>query len=306
MPDAIPPGTLPPGSTRPRSGRRSEEAKNQENQEKAPSRFFQALNGLFTLFAVAVFLGTSVAFVFTLDFLDVLQFRYVVPPAYRGTWPLSKYYDFVRFHQLPTEERYQQLILEQRKQFDEIITHNSLDLEQRARKLEETYTELVKSQEERFKKRQEELRALQEEVLKEKQRATALKEDLEMRKEAVDQLTRQLASEAMSLESSMIRFMEEENRMRPVQDIAATMDPKAMAGIFDEVADNQLIYDILRGVPPERSGLILANMDPEKAGKILKIAQNPLRLPPPGPSRSFIPPGLQDLMASTQNTLRDD
>ena len=98
--------------------------------------------------------------------------------------------------------------------------------------------------------------------------------------------------------------MEQENRLDQVRVIAAQMDPKALSTIFDEVPDDKLIYEILSGLNPQHSGKVLGLMDPEKAGKIMKIGQLPQNLPAPGPSRNYIPPSLQNLIDDTQANLR--
>ena len=64
--------------------------------------------------------------------------------------------------------------------------------------------------------------------------------------------------------------------------------------------DRQLIYDIMGGLQPSHSAKTLSYMDPEKAGKIMKISNNPLTLPQPGPARSYIPQSLTNLIEETK------
>ncbi|HOY67582.1 MAG TPA: hypothetical protein PLP29_11865 [Candidatus Ozemobacteraceae bacterium] len=268
------------------------------------SKLYLAAANIAYLGLLGFFLGMVGMTALALDFLDLVQWRYRIPEAWRAKWPVSAYFEFVKLHQLPDEQRYQELLQREKQRYDQIIGSGSVDLQRRADSLEASYRDLVRSQEEMFRKRQEELRVQQEELVKERKALEDLKADIAARKDSIDLITRQLASEAASLESSMIRFMEEENRLRPVQDIAATMDPRSMARILDEVSDNALIYQILKGIPPEQSSLVLASMDPEKAGKIMKISQNPPVLPQGGPDRSYIPQSLQNLIATTQANLR--
>ncbi|NLI79153.1 MAG: hypothetical protein GX442_22260 [Candidatus Riflebacteria bacterium] len=317
MPDVVsPPPPLPrPAVPRPAvpsatPGKTASGAPGQANpaadgsQEEQPSRLFRALTSILYLGLIGAFSLTLVTLLFALDFLDILQFRYRLPLGWRTKWPLSSYYDFVAMHQLPDEERFAEQMRRRKQEFDDLMVRSNADITRRNRELEEAYQNLARVQDESYQKRQRELDAVQEELLRQKKLIEDMKQDLEARKAGVDILARQVASEAASLESSLIRFMEEENRLRPVQDIAATMEPQAIGAILDEVPDNVLIYNILRGIPADRSALILSFMDPEKAGKILKISKNPPTLPDPGPSRSYVPPGLQDLVASTNANLR--
>ncbi len=303
----------PPRKARPEEKGKGAQA-SEEPGEATPSRFFRALMALLNVLLVGIFTGLGVLTLLMVDFLDIVQFRYMVPTSIRQRWPLAKYYDFVKLHQLPDEERYQELIFRERKRYDQMMKDGQEELEHRAHDLDLAYRGLIASQQadlpkrhkeldDEYRKRQEELRAMQEDLLKEKKLIEDLKQDLNVRKEAMDLLSRQLASEALTLESSLIRFMEDENRLKPVQNIAATMDPRSMAGILDEVSDNKMIFEILKGIPPDKSALILGFMDPEKAGKILRISQNQPQLPLSGP-RSYVPPSLQNLIASTQANLR--
>jgi flagellar motility protein MotE (MotC chaperone) len=273
--------------------------------KKEPSGLYKAISKIFFLFLLGSLGVATFLSVLTLDFLDLYQFRYNIPEPWRKQWPLNAYYDFVQLHQLPEEERYQQLIIKEQQRYDRIITQGSKELEERSKALEESYKNLIRSQKERYNSSMEELRKQQEDFLKEKKAFEETSKDLDVRKEAIDELSKQLASEALNVESSLIKFMEEENKMKQVQTIAEAMDPRSLGTIFDEVTDDQLIYDIIRGLSPIQAGKVLSTMDPEKAGKIMKLGQNQIKLPPPGgPSRSYIPPSLQGLIASSQAQLR--
>jgi flagellar motility protein MotE (MotC chaperone) len=276
----------------------------EQTQVRPPSKIYLALSRIVFLFllfslAVAVFLS-----VLTLDFLEIYPFRYRIPEEYRKYWPLAPYYNFVQLHQLPEEERYQQLMLQEQERFNKIITEGSRDLEARAKTLEESYRTLMRTQKEQHQRELEDLRKQRETFELEKKKLADEIQDLENRKVAIDELSQRLASETLNIESSLIRFMEKENRLDQVRSIAAQMESKSIARIFDEVPDDQLIYDILGGLMPSHSGKILGNMDPEKAGRILKLGQIPLTLPDPGPSRNYIPPSLQNLINDTQANLR--
>ena len=269
-----------------------------------PSRIYKALSRMFYLFllfslGVATFLSAL-----TLDFLDLMPFRYKIPESWRGKWPLSSYYDFVQLHQLPEEERYQQLMIKQQERFEREIVQGNKEIERRANELEQSYRALIRTQKEQYNKSMENLRKQQEEMLLDRKKLEDEKADFVSRKEAVDVLSKQLASEAANLESSLIRFMEEEQRLEQVRKIAGVMDAGSLASIFNEVADDQLIYDIITGLPPTHAGRVLALMDTEKSGKIMKLGQKPLALPEPGPARTYIPPSLQNLIASSQAILR--
>jgi flagellar motility protein MotE (MotC chaperone) len=296
-------GQTPPGPML--TGAHPDEAAETEQGPRPRSRLYRAVAMLAYLGLLGALAATTMLVVLALDFLDLVSLRYQVPESLRGKWPLVAYYDFVRLHQLPEEERFLELIQREQKRFDEVITQGGQELKKRGESLEAAYRDLVRVQEERFRKREEELRQMQEDLLAKQRQIEDKQKDIQVRQEALDVVAKQLASEAVSLESSLIRFMEEENRLKPVQEIAASMDPRSIAGVFDEVADNKLIYQILQGVPPERSGLILSYMDPEKAGKILKMSQLPLELPAAGgPTRNYVPPSLEKLIESAQANLR--
>lgn len=276
----------------------------EQQQKREPSKIYKAISQIFFLFllgalGLAIFLSAL-----TLDFLDIYRFRHRIPENMRARWPFAQYFDFVQLHQLPEEERYQQLILQEQERFNRLITQGSRDLEQRAKSLEESYRALIRTQKEQYKREMEELLKQREQLALEQKKLEDGKADLENRKVAVDELSKKLASEAINLESSLIRFMEQGNKMEQVRNIAAQMEPKALSTIFDEVPDDKLIYEILSGMNPQHSGRVLAGMDPEKAGKIMKLGQMPITLPPPGPSRSYIPPSLQNLINETQGNLR--
>ena len=49
--------------------------------------------------------------------------------------------------------------------------------------------------------------------------------------------------------------------------------------------------------PPCLQGIALST---SKAGKIVKISNNPLTLPEPGPARSYVPQSLNNLVEETQ------
>lgn len=282
-----------------------EKKESEENEEsREPSRIYKALSRLFFLFLLFSLGVATFLTVLTLDFLDLVPLRYKVPDEWRSKWPLAPYYDFVQLHQLPEEERYQQLMIKQQERFNREIVQGNKDLQKRADELEQTYRGLIRTQKERYNNQMEELRKQQETMLLEKNKLEEEKKDFVKRKEAVDVLSKQLASEAANLESSLIRFMEEGQRLEQVRRIAAVMDAGSLANIFNEVADNQLIYDIIAGLPPTHAGRVLALMDAEKSGKIMKLGQNAISLPPPGPSRTYIPPSLQNLIASSQAILR--
>ena len=162
----------------------------------------------------------------------------------------------------------------------------------------------MRTQKEQHQRELEELRKQRETIELEKKKVADDRQDLENRKVAIDELSQRLASETLNIESSLIRFMEKENRLVQVRSIAAQMEPKALARIFDDVPDDQLIYDILGGLQPSHSGKVLGGMDPEKAGRIMKLGKSPLSLPEPGPSRNYVPPSLQNLINDTQANLR--
>ncbi|MBF0410048.1 MAG: hypothetical protein HQM10_22080 [Candidatus Riflebacteria bacterium] len=275
-----------------------------EEEKEKRSRYFNAITNVifFCLLGLLGILGISA--VFMLDFLDLISIRHKIPEEYRKYPPLVWYYDFVKLNQLPTEERLQEIIKREQKKYNDLIVSGSSDLQKRSQELENAYKELIRSQEEKYKKRHQELLAMQEDILKEKKRLEELKADLEMRKGTIDVLSRNLASEAMNIESSLAKLMQEESRLKPIQDMASSMNPKDMATIFDEVSDNMLIYRILKGIAPDRSSYILSNMDPEKAGKIIKISQSPPTLPPPDDPGQGIPSSLRNLVASAQANLR--
>ncbi|MFZ2960519.1 MAG: hypothetical protein WA705_26870 [Candidatus Ozemobacteraceae bacterium] len=332
-PSATTPGS---GELPPQENPETETPTDAENApSRPPSRLFKALSSLAYFLLLGSFGGVLVATLFALDFLDILQFRYKVPESMRKRWPLEKYYEFVRQNQMPSEQRYEELMAREKQRYNDLVSEGSSDLKKRATELETSYRDLIRqqemayqtalasqtfhqttliasqeaayrqlmlAQEDTFRKRQQELLGIQEENLKERMRLEELKRDLDTRKESVDILSKQVAAEAVNLESSLIRFMEEDNRLKPIQEVAATMNPRALAQIFDEVSDNKLIYDILRGIPPERSALILSFMDPEKAGKIVKMSTAPQTLPTG--NRPYIPSSLQGIVASAQSNLR--
>lgn len=279
---------------------------NEQNRfDKSP--LYLAFINVLSFFLYLVFFISLVAFLLVLDFLDIIQFRYKIPEKFREKWPLRSYYDFVRLHQLPNEERYQELIRRKYKEYTELLAKVQNQLENKNLELEKSYQELIKKHDELYKKRHKELDAIEQELLKQKSELEELRKNLENKQNALDAIAKRLASEAVSIQSSLIRFMDNENRLKQVQNIAANMNPRNMANILNEVSDNNLIYDILKGLPPESAANILNFMDPEKAGKVLKIAKNPPILPEPYPysQTNLILPNIQDLLASytLQNSL---
>ncbi len=274
------------------------DSEDEEEQEgpKEPSKIFKFISTLFYIFLLCSLGVTLVITIFTLDFLDIINFRNAIPEKYRKGWPLEAYYEFVKLHQLPEEERYQQMIYNEQNRYNKLMTDGNKNLEARAKALEESYRALIRTQKEQNRLDQESLRRKQEELALQQKKLDDGLADLEKRKKTIDDLSNKLASEAANIESSLIRFMEKENRLDQVCAIAAQMEPKALARVFDEVTDDQLIYDIMGGLQPNHSAKTLSYMDPEKAGKIMRISNNPLTLPQPGPSRSYIPSSLSNLI----------
>ncbi len=270
----------------------------ENGQEKSP--LYKFLSTIFYIFLICSLGATLLLVLFSLDFLDIFVFRHSIPEKYRKGWPLEAYYEFIKLHQLPEEERYQQMIYTEQNRYNQLISAGNKDLEARAKALEESYRALVRTQKEQYKLDQEDLRKKQEELALERKKLKDDKEAFEKRKKELDDLSNRLASEALNIESSLIRFMEKENRLDQICAIAAQMEPKALAKVFDEVPDDQLIYDIMGGLQPSHSAKTLANMDAEKAGKIVKISNNPLTLPEPGPARSYVPQSLNNLVEETQ------
>ncbi len=277
----------------------------EENEEsKEPSAIFKFLSTVFYIFLLCALGISLVLLLFSLDFLDILVFRNYIPDEWRKGWPLEAYYEFVKLHQLPEEERYQQMIYTEQQRYNKLMADGNKNLEERAKALEESYRALVRTQKEQNRLDQEELRRKQEDLALERKKLEDGLADLEKRKKAIDDLSNRLASEAMNIESSLIKFMEKENRLDQVCAIAAQMEPKSLAKVFDEVPDDQLIYDIMGGLQPSHSAKTLSHMDPEKAGKIMRISNNPLKLPSPGAPRSYIPESLTNLIEETQANRR--
>lgn len=278
----------------------------EEEQEtyREPSPLFKFFSTLFYIVLLIAVGITLILLLFSLDFLNVYTFRDSIPESLRKGWPLEAYYEFVKLHQLPEEERYQQMMHIEKDRYNQLMSDGNKSLEERAKALEESYRALIRTQKEQNKLDQEAIRKKQEELALQQKKLEDSLADLEKRKVAIDDLSNRLASEAMNIESSLIRFMEKENRLDQVCAIAAQMEPKALARVFDEVPDDQLIYDIMGGLQPSHSAKTLANMDPEKAGKIMKISNNALTLPPPGPSRSYVPQSLTNLIDETQANRR--
>lgn len=275
-----------------------------EEEEREPSVFYKIFSTIFYIILLCSLGITIVLTLFTLDFMDIYTFRHKIPESFRKGWPLEPYYEFVKLHQLPEEERYQQLIYQEQNKFNQMMSEGNQDLEKRSQNLENSYKALVRTQKEQYKLDQEKIRKREEELnLKEKQLNDGLA-DLEKRKAAIDDLSNRLASEALNIESSLIRFMEKENRLDQICSIAAQMEPKSLAKVFEEVPDDQLIYDIMGGLQPTHCAKVLSNMDTEKAAKIMRVSNNPLTLPPPNQGREYIPQSLTNLINETQANQR--
>ena len=131
---------------------------NEQAQIRPPSRIYLALSRIIYMFLLASLGVATFLTVLTLDFLQIYPFRYKIPEEYRKYWPLSAYYDFVQLHQLPEEERYQQLILQEQERFNRLITEGSRDLERRAVSLEESKKSMAGSASHARKKRISSLR----------------------------------------------------------------------------------------------------------------------------------------------------
>ncbi len=276
----------------------------EEEEKKEPSKLFMFLSTLFYIFLLCSLGVTFGILLLSLDFLDILVFRNAIPEQYRKGWPLEAYYEFVKLHQLPEEERYQQLIYSEQNRYNKLMSDGNKDLEKRAKDLEESYRALIRTQKEQSRLDQEALRRKQEDLALQQKKLEDGLADLEKREKAVNDLSKRLASEAINIESSLIRFMERENRLDQVCAIAAQMEPKALAKVFDEVPDDQLIYDIMGGLQPSHSAKTLSFMDSEKAAKVMRISNNPLTLPAPGAPRSYIPQNLTNLIEETKANQR--
>lgn len=276
-----------------------------DDTSKKPSKIFGCLATI-TFWALLAALGFSLvlsAFVF--DFLNIIQLRQKIPQSWRKAWPLSEYYDFVQLHQLPEEERYRQMLYQEQERYQNLTRQADYDLKERSKKLEDSYKGLIRTKKEAYNKEMEELRKQREELILREKKLSEAEKDLEKRKTSVDTLSKRLASEAINLESSLVRFMEQENRLDQVRSIAAQMSPQALGKIFDEVGDDKLIYDILSGLDPVHAGNVLSNIDPEKAGKIMRLGNQKKTLPPPSsPARDYMPQSLQNLINDSKSTLR--
>ena len=102
---------------------------NEQAQVRPPSRIYLALSRIIYMFLLASLGVATFLTVLTLDFLQIYPFRYKIPEEYRKYWPLSAYYDFVQLHQLPEEERYQQLILQEQERLNRLRTDCSPHLQ---------------------------------------------------------------------------------------------------------------------------------------------------------------------------------
>lgn len=280
-----------------------QQSDNNQN-EKGQSKLFKLLSNMFYAFLLASLALAIALTALTIDFLDIIRFRHHIPEALKQIRPFSSYIDFVKLHQLPEEEKYQEMMYRMQQRYDRKITQRSKELDRRAEELESSYRTLMRTHRERHGSEQQSLQEAREELENKQKELEEREAKLEEREKSVQQISRRLASEAIALESSLIKFMEDDNRLGQVQSIAASMDPEALGIIFDGVRDDRLLYDILSGIPPDHAARVLASMDAENAGRILRAGQQPLQLPEPGgPTRDYIPPGLQNLIEETQNNL---
>ncbi len=244
-----------------------------------PSMFFSLIKKMAFLVLLFVFILSILLSLLTLDFLDILVFRHSIPEKYAEKPLIKKYLDFVKLHQLPEEEKYYQLIYEQRMKYNQLITEGSRDLKERADLLESSYRDLIRVQKNKYSNEMENLRKAREEAELEKSKTAALQAELDTQKAKLESAKAALASEAIKIEAALIKFMEKDNRLDQICSIAAQMEPLPLAKIFDEISDDQLIYDILGGLEPAHSAKVLAGMDREKAGKIMRIGAIPQTVP---------------------------
>jgi flagellar motility protein MotE (MotC chaperone) len=277
----------------------AEEILGQKKEKQPPSALFIMLsNILFVVLLVLLGLTVTVG-VFTLDFLDIYTFRYNIPEGYRKSWPLSSYYDFVQRHQLPEEQKYHEMMLDMRSELNELLTKSDKDLQTRAKQLEDSYRALIKTQNEIHSKAMKDINQRELELKSEKTRLEKEKSEFEIKRSKNEELAHKLASETANVESSLIKFMENQNRLDQICSIAAQMNPKSVAKIFDELPDDKLIYDIMGGLQPSHSAKVLSEMDAEKASKVMRIGNQPITLPEPNQRPSYVPAGLQSLLNET-------
>ena len=275
-------------------------AKDKPKEKRPPSAVFALLSNIMFALLLGMLAITSILTLFVIDFLDIYTFRYKIPEHLRKSWPLSSYYDFVQRHQLPEEQKYHEMMLEMQSKLNKALVQTNKDLSERAQQLETSYKALVKTQKEIHSAEMEKLRKNQEKYETEKKKLEEEKSAFSIKQQKNEELAKRLASETANVESSLIRFMENQNRLDQICSIAAQMDPKSLAKIFDELPDDKLIYDIMGGLEPSQSGKILGAMDSEKASKVMRIGNLPIALPDPTSRPSFVPPGLQSLLYETR------
>jgi flagellar motility protein MotE (MotC chaperone) len=270
-----------------------------KKEKQPPSALFIMLSNILFV-ALLVLLGLTLTVgVFTLDFLDIYTFRYKIPEGYRKSWPLSSYYDFVQRHQLPEEQKYHEMMLEMQSELNQMLAKTDQDLQRRAKQLEDSYKALIKTQTEIHNKAMKDIERREQEVKTQKAELDKSKADFETKRAKNEELAHRLASETANVESSLIKFMENQNRLDQICSIAAQMNPKSVARIFDELPDDKLIYDIMGGLQPSHSAKVLSEMDAEKASKVMRIGNQPTTLPEPNLRPSYVPPGLQSLLDET-------
>lgn len=269
-------------------------------ETRQPSAIYALLSNIIFIIALVMLSMTLVTCVFALDFLDIWTFRYDLPESWQKSWPLSSYYDFVQRHQLPEEQRYHEMMLEMKKKLDSQLVQGNQDLATRAKQLEESYNALVKAQREKFNKEYDNLKIKIDEYKADREKLDKEIASFTIKQAKNEELAKRLASETANLEASLIKFMENQNRLDQVCSIAAQMEPKALASIFNEMSDDQLIYDIMGGLQPQHSAKVLAGMDAEKAGKVMAIGNNVPTLPQANSSPGYVPPGLKNLLDETK------
>ena len=267
---------------------------------REPSAIFVMLSNIMFVALLAMLAMTVITGVFTLDFLDIWTFRYSIPESWRTSWPLSSYYDFVQRHQLPEEQRYHEMMLEMKKKMDNEIVQGNKDLAARAKQLEDSYNALIKAQREKFSKEYDNLKMKIDEYKADREKLDKEIASFTIKQAKNEELAKRLASETANVEASLIRFMENQNRLDQVCSIAAQMEPKSLANIFNEMSDDQLIYDIMGGLEPRHSAKVLAGMDAEKAGKVMAMGNNTPVLPQGNAVPSYVPPGLKNLLDETR------
>lgn len=273
---------------------------NEEKKARPPSAIFMLLSNIMFALLLAMLGITSILTLFAVDFLDIYTFRYKIPENYRKSWPLSAYYDFVQRHQLPEEQKYHEMMLDMQSDLSNKLFQTNIDLEERSKQLEKSYTALVKTQKDIHTNDMVKLQKKRDEFEIEKKKLDEEKADFEKKRAKNEELANRLASETANVESSLIRFMENQNRLDQICSIAAQMDTKALAKIFDELPDDRLIYNIMGGLQPSHSGKVLGEMDAEKASKVMRIGNLPITLPEPNVSPSYVPPSLQALLDETR------